>query len=231
MKAVILAGGAGRRLHPYTTTLPKPMMPVGNRPVLEIILRRLKAHGISRIVVATGYLEDLIRAYFQDGAGLGVSLEYSHEEQPLGTAGPLGLARRHLGERFLAMNGDVLTDLNFHMPIEEHRRRRSDVTVVLTPRIQHVDYGVVRLDDDGAFAAWEEKPALRYLVSTGIYVMEPRVLDHLPAGFVNLPDFITLLHRAGLRVRGYVHEGYWLDIGRPDDYEAACNDQERLALW
>ncbi|MCW5980205.1 MAG: NTP transferase domain-containing protein [Bryobacteraceae bacterium] len=230
MKAVILAGGAGRRLLPYTATFPKPMMPVGHRPVLEIILRQLKAHGIGEVIIATGYLEELIRAYFQDGSKLGLAIEYSREDEPLGTAGPLGLARSRLRESFLLMNGDILTDLDFHRPLAEHRRRNNDVTVILAPRVQAVDYGVVRLADDGTFAAWDEKPSLEYLVSAGIYIMEPGVLDYLPGGFVNLPDFITLLHGAGLRVRGYIHQGYWLDIGRPDDYEKACADAEKLRL-
>lgn len=232
MKAVILAGGEGRRLLPYTTRFPKPMVPLGNRPMLEILVRQLCAHGMREIVVATGYLDEIIRAYFGDGHTLGVSITYSKESRPLGTAGPLDLVRAQLTETFLLINGDVLADLDFTRLEQVHRARASDVTIVLARRSETIDFGLVEIDADERFVAWNEKPVLEHLVSAGIYLVEPRVLAHLPVdSAINLPDFITLLADRGHALHGYVHAGYWLDIGRPSDYEQACRDVERLVLW
>jgi NDP-sugar pyrophosphorylase family protein len=232
VKAVILAGGEGRRLQPYTTTFPKPLMPVGRQPILELILRQLRHHGVTEAIIATGHLDGLIRAYFQDGGQMDLQLRYSREEQPLGTAGPLSLVRSQLAGTFLLMNGDVLTDLDFGRLRDVHATDRNDVTVVLAHRTQRVDFGVVTMTPTGDLDGWDEKPELRYLVSTGIYLMEPTVLDRLPDGTcLNLPDFMVSLKDAGLRVRGHVHDGYWLDIGRPDDYERACADIDKVRWW
>jgi NDP-mannose synthase len=232
MKAVILAGGEGRRLLPYTTTFPKPMMPVGTSPILEIIIRQLRANGIRELVIATNYLEELIRAYFGDGEKFGVAISYSKEDRPLGTAGPLGLLRAELRETFLVVNGDVLADLDFGRLLREHRESASDATIVLAKRSETVDFGIVHVDEESNFVRWTEKPTIDYLVSAGVHVVEPRVLDELPdAQFVNLPDFVTRLHESGYKLRGFVHDGYWLDIGRPSDYEQACRDVESLVLW
>jgi len=232
MKAVILAGGEGRRLLPYTTVFPKPMMPVGQRPILEIILSQLKAAGITDIIIAAGHMEELIRAFFQDGQKLGISIRYSREEAPLGTAGPLSLIRHQLPDTFLLMNGDILTDLDFARLVEHHSASQREVTLVLARRSQMVDFGVVHLAPTGEFESWDEKPVVQYVVSAGIYMMESSVLDHVPDNtFFNLPDLITSLNTKGLRIKSYIHEGYWLDIGRPSDYEKACADSEELSLW
>lgn len=232
MKAVILAGGEGRRLLPHTMTLPKPMMPVGHRPMLEILVRQLVASGFHEIVIATGYLEEIIRTYFGDGRALGASITYSKESRPLGTAGPLDLIRAQLGETFLLVNGDVLADLDFARLARTHRERASDVTIVLARRAEAIDFGLVEIDAEERFVAWNEKPVIEHLVSAGIYLVEPRVLAHLPAeAMVQLPDLIVSLAQAGCALRAYVHDGYWLDIGRPADYERACRDVERLVLW
>jgi NDP-sugar pyrophosphorylase family protein len=208
------------------------MMPIGNKPILEVIVRQMRALGIEGILMATGYLEELIRSYFDDGGRFGVPIEYSREDAPLGTAGPLSLLRGHLTEPFLLINGDILTDLDFRALVAFHRTRENDVTVALTHRKQLIDFGVVRLDGQGLFEAWDEKPLLEYLVSMGVYVMNPNVLGVLPEKtFLNLPDYVTSLARSGARVRGYVHEAYWLDIGRREDYEQACRDAESLRLW
>lgn len=232
MKAVILAGGEGQRLLPYTASLPKPMMPIGNKPILEVIVRQLRDLGIEEILLAAGYLEELIRTYFGDGSQFGVPIRYSREDAPLGTAGPLSLVRQHLTEPFLLINGDILTDLNLHGLVEFHHTHANDVTLALANRKQLIDFGVVRLDGAGRFHAWDEKPVLEYLVSMGIYVMDPKVLAMLEDNkFLNLPDYITSLHESGTRIGGYVHEGYWLDIGRREDYELACRDAGSLGLW
>jgi NDP-mannose synthase len=231
VKAVVLAGGEGRRLLPYTS-LPKPMMPIQNRPILEVIVRQLQGFGIEEILLATGHLEELIRTYFQDGGRFGVPIYYSREGAPLGTAGPLSLVRERLTDTFIVVNGDILTDLDFRLLVELHHKQANDVTLALTSRKQLVDFGVVRLDGEGQFREWDEKPVHEYLVSMGIYVMNPKVLPFLPENtFLNLPDYVTSLRRSGMRIGSYVHEGYWLDIGRREDYERACREAESLCLW
>ena len=232
MKAVVLAGGEGRRLLPYTASLPKPMMPIQNRPILEVIVRQLQAMGVEEILLATGYLEELIRAYFQDGGRFGVPISYSREDEPLGTAGPLSLVRERLTDTFIVVNGDILTNLDFRLMVELHNKQANDVTLGLTTRKQLIDFGVVRLDGEGKFREWDEKPVHEYMVSMGVYVMSPKVLPFLVENtFLNLPDYITLLKRSGARIGSYVHEGYWLDIGRREDYERACREAESLCLW
>jgi NDP-sugar pyrophosphorylase family protein len=231
VKAVVLAGGEGRRLLPYTASLPKPMMPIQNRPILEVIVRQLQAMGIEEILLATGYLEELIRAYFQDGGRFGVPIHYSREDEPLGTAGPLSLVRQRLTETFIVVNGDILTNLDFRCLVEFHNKQANDVTLGLTVRKELIDFGVVRLDGEGQFHEWDEKPVHEYMVSMGVYVMSPKVLPYLVENtFLNLPDYITLLKRSGARIGSYVHEGYWLDIGRREDYERACREAESLCL-
>lgn len=232
MKAVVLAGGEGRRLLPYTASLPKPMMPIQNRPILEVIVRQLQTMGIEEILLATGYLEELIRAYFQDGGRFGIPISYSREDEPLGTAGPLSLVRHRLTDTFIVVNGDILTNLDFRFLVEFHHKQANDVTLGLTVRKELVDFGVVRLDGEGQFDEWDEKPVHEYMVSMGVYVMSPKVLPFLVENaFLNLPDYITLLKRSGARIGSYVHEGYWLDIGRREDYERACREAESLCLW
>ena len=231
MKAVILAGGEGQRLLPHTASLPKPMMRIGDRPILEIIIRQLRALDIEQFLLATGYLEESIRSYFGDGSGLGISIRYSRERKPLGTAGPLSLLRRYLSEQFFVINGDVLTDLDFGALLASHRERRNDVTLALANRRQCIDFGVVRLDCQGGFCSWDEKPTFDYLVSTGICVMDSEVLTVLPDDtFLNLPDFIESLKISGARIGGYIHRGYWTDIGRKQDFELACQNAERFSL-
>jgi NDP-sugar pyrophosphorylase family protein len=232
MKAVILAGGQGTRLLPYTASLPKAMMPIGNKPILEVVVRQLHALGVEEILLATGYLEELIRSYFGDGSQFGVPIIYSREDAPLGTAGPLSLLRERLTETFLLMNSDILTNLDFRALVAFHHAQANDVTLALANRKQLIDFGVVRLDNNGQFSDWNEKPVLEYLVSTGIYVMNPRVLRLLPNNtFLNLPDYIVSLKKSVARIGSYIHEGYWLDIGRREDYEQACRDAESLCLW
>jgi NDP-mannose synthase len=230
MKVIILAGGKGRRLLPFTTNFPKPLMPVGERPILEILLLRLKADGLTDIVIATGHLEELIRAYFGDGQKFGVNITYSREDKPMGTAGPLDLVRDQLTDTFLLMNGDVLSDLHFTDLIRHHKERGAMASVALSKRNVFIDFGVVELDGKSSIVAWKEKPSIDYLVSTGIYCISGNAMDHLPKGvFTNLPDFLLMLKAAGHCVSGYVHEGYWLDIGRGEDYEKACEDVEKFS--
>lgn len=231
MKAVILAGGKGTRLKPYTTHFPKPLMPIGDRPVLEIIIAHLKKAGISDFIITTGHMSEMLQSFFGDGHKLGVNITYTREERPLGTAGPLNLVRDRLTDTFLLINGDVLTDVDFSVLIDYHKSKQAIATVALTKRKVDIDYGVVEVDEGFFFTQWKEKPSINYLVSMGIYLLEPEALLHMPEeGFINLPDLILLLHAQKKKVAGYLHQGQWLDIGRPDDYEAACEGHENGML-
>jgi NDP-sugar pyrophosphorylase family protein len=224
MRAVIMAGGKGRRLAPFTAVLPKPLMPLGDMPVLEFLLRQLVRHGITHATLAVGHLAPLIMAFCEDGRRFGLSLDYSPEDEPLGTAGPIGKIK-DLTSTFLALNGDLLTDLDFRAMMDFHRRTGSTATVGTYEIAVPINLGVLEIGADDEITAYSEKPVLRYRVSMGAYVFEPRILEHVKSGEkMDLPDLIRALLAAGESVRSYRHPGYWLDIGRPDDYERAQQD-------
>jgi NDP-sugar pyrophosphorylase family protein len=224
MKAVILAGGRGTRLAPYTTVLPKPLMPVGDRPILEIVVRQLAQHGFTNLVLAVGHLAELLEAYFGDGERFGVDISYSREKEPLGTAGPLGIVEG-LTERFLVMNGDVLAGIDFTAMLAHHDSAGALATVAVHPRKVRIDLGVVEFDEEGLLTEYVEKPELEYKVSMGVYILEPRVLEFVePNVRLDLPDLMKRLAAAGEKVSCYLYDGYWMDIGRPDDYERAVAD-------
>jgi NDP-sugar pyrophosphorylase family protein len=228
MRAVILAGGRGKRLMPYTTVLPKPLIPVGEMPILEILIRQLKSFGLERITLSVGYLGPLIVAYFGDGASYGVSIEYSQERDPLGTAGPLSLVSG-LDETFVVMNGDLLTDVDFGQLIECHRQSGALLTVGVSARETRIDFGVLQITEDHRIHAYIEKPVQRYLVSMGLYVFEPKVLKYIPkAQRLDLPDVVNALLRDDQPVASYLHEGYWMDIGRLEDCEAVQKSSDEL---
>ncbi len=228
MRAILLAGGRGTRLAPYTTVLPKPLMPVGDMPILEILIRQLAQKGISGVTIAVGHLASLIMAYFGDGQRFGLPIEYSFEEQPLGTAGPIRLVSG-LSQTFIVMNGDLLTDLDFRQMIQFHRERRATATIGLFERDIQIDLGVIETDESCLVTNYIEKPSYHYRASMGIYVFEPGVLRYIPANRrFDLPDLIRALIEKSERVAGYIHTGYWLDIGRPDDYQRAQNDFQEI---
>ena len=226
MNAVILAGGRGRRLAPYTTILPKPLMPIGDMPILEVVIRQLKYAGFDDITMAVGYLAELLMAYFGDGARFGVRINYSREEQPLGTAGPLSLLGE-MEEPFLVMNGDLLTTQDYRAMWEHHRHSRAMATLATFQRDVKIDLGVVAVDEAHLVREYIEKPTYHYTVSTGIYVFEPEVLNQIPRGqCMDMPDLIRKLLTGGQRVTAYPFSGLWLDIGRTDDYERAIAEFE-----
>lgn len=228
MRAVILAGGRGTRLYPYTIVFPKPLMPIGDVPILEIVVRQLKYYGISDIVMAVGHLAELLMAYFGDGSRFGVQISYSRETYPLGTAGPLALIPG-LDETFLVMNGDVLTTLDYRALIAYHRANGSVATIASHRRDARIDLGVIQTDATGRITDYIEKPVYHYLVSMGIYVFEPAVLRQIePGQRLDFPDLVLRLLAAGERVQSYLFDGYWLDIGRPDDYSQATAEFEQL---
>ncbi len=227
MKAVILAGGRGTRLAPYTTVLPKPLMPVGDKPILDIVIHQLRYYGFTEITLAVGYLSELLRAYFGDGSRFGVSIDYSYEDQPLGTAGPISLIDG-LDEPFLVMNGDILTTLNFGELMKYHQASDAAATITTYPRSVKIDLGVLEFDENDYLARYIEKPTHHYHVSMGVYVFSPRVRQHIPRGErLDLPDLMRNLMSFGDSVRCYRCDGYWLDIGRIDDYQIAVQDFEQ----
>jgi NDP-sugar pyrophosphorylase family protein len=227
MRAVILAGGKGKRLAPYTTVFPKPLMPIGDMPILEVVLRQLKHHGCDDVTLAVGHLPELLMAFFGDGSKWGMTVRYSREEQPLGTAGPLALISG-LHETFLVMNGDVLCDINYSELVAYHKRQGAMATVASYVRTVHIDFGVLETDAEQFITEYREKPSLTYQVSMGIYVFEPEVLRYIePGRYFDFPDLVKLLIGKGHKVAAYPFSGYWLDIGRPDDYERAVNEFEQ----
>jgi len=217
MRAVILAGGQGTRLRPYTTVLPKPLMPVGDMPILEIVLRQLKRAGFSQVTLAVSYLGELIQAYCGDGSRFGLRIDYSRELQSLSTAGPLRLIPG-LDDTFLVMNGDLLTTLDYRKLFEHHRASGAAATIAMHRRSVKIDFGVVETGAGGELERYIEKPEYHYSVSMGINILEPVALG--------MPDLMLRLKAAGHRVATYEAPCRWLDIGRVDDYAKA---QEEFA--
>lgn len=228
MKAVILAGGKGTRLAPYTTVLPKPLMPVGERPILEIILRQLRYFRFTDVTLACGYLTELIRAYVSSSSlAAELAIHYFTETKPLGTAGALR-SIPNLDDTFLAMNGDVLTTLDYGELVNFHRRNEAALTIATMDKQFPLQLGVVQIDPDNRVVGYEEKPTLRFPVSTGIYVYDPRALNYIePDTYLDLPTLVLRLLKAGERVVAYRMSAFWLDIGNRDDFEAAAAALEK----
>jgi NDP-mannose synthase len=230
-RAVILAGGLGTRLRPYTTVLPKPLMPVGDRPILDIVIRQLARAGFERITIATGYLAELIEAFFGDGARYGVRIDYFREEEPLGTVGALSLIDG-LDDDFLVMNGDILTDMNYAALLERHLQGGQAATIAAHERDVQVSLGVMGFEqasDPTLVTGYIEKPTLSYVASMGVYCFAPRVRRFIPQGQrLDFPDLVLRLIAAGETVRAWRSTNHWLDIGRHDDYEQAQDEFNQL---
>jgi NDP-mannose synthase len=222
---VILAGGRGTRLAPYTTVFPKPLMPIGDRPVLEILLRRLAAADLRTVYLAVGHLAELIEAYFGDGSRFGVELRYAREDEPLGTAGPLASIDFE-AQTVLVMNGDLVTTLDFRELLAAHSASGAAATIAVHQRDVPIEYGVVKRDGDRV-AGFEEKPTLSYEISMGVYAFEREAIDLVPrATRFDFPDLVYRLLERGLPIHAHVSSSFWLDIGLPEDYELA---NERFA--
>ncbi len=223
MRAVILAGGKGTRLAPYTTVLPKPLMPIGDMPILEVVLRQLAHHGFKDATLAVGHLAELLMAYCGDGEKFGLTIDYSREEEPLGTAGPISLVP-NLTETFLVMNGDLLSTLDYSAMWKHHEERGAIATLASYRRDVKIDFGVVE-SQDGWVKDYIEKPTYHYAVSTGIYIFEPAILNYIERGKkLDLPELVLRLLKENQKVNVYNFDGYWLDIGRHDDYETAMRE-------
>lgn len=223
MKALILAGGKGSRLRPYTTVIPKPLMPVGEVPILEIILRQLKHAGISEVTLAVGYLSHLFHAFFGDGSSYGIKVSYVHEEKPLGTAGPIALAIDQLGDDFLVMNGDVLTTMDFAKLCASHQKKKGAATIAVNRRQSQIDFGVIEVDSEKRLRAYIEKPAHQFLVSMGVNVINAKAArKFLTLGQpLDIPQLMMQMRASGETIHCFDDPCYWLDIGRVDDYQIA----------
>jgi NDP-sugar pyrophosphorylase family protein len=229
MKAIVLAGGKGTRLAPYTKILPKPLMPIGDMPILEILLRQMHRCCVDEVILTVNHLAELMRTFFQDGERLGINISYSLEDKPLGTAGPLSLIQTKLDETFMVTNGDVLTTLDFRELVAAHIESGAAATIACHHRTVKIDLGVIQFNGGNEVTGYLEKPSYDYRVSMGIYVFEPRVLNYIPYNqYLDFPDLILRLLSAGEKVMGYPFDGYWQDLGRPDDYEQAIQEFESL---
>jgi NDP-mannose synthase len=228
-RAVILAGGRGTRLWPYTVSLPKPLVPIVDTPILEIIVRQLARSGFDRLTLAVNYQADILRAYFADGSKWGVEIDYSLEISALGTIAPLRLIP-DLPENFLVMNGDILTDMDYGAFYRRHVEDGCLFMISAARREQKIDYGVLHVQGGGDLLGFEEKPSIPYLVSMGIYCFNrsavAKIPENQPYGF---DDLVLQFLATNLPVAVRQHDGYWLDIGRPEDYQKATDDWPNLS--
>jgi NDP-sugar pyrophosphorylase family protein len=235
-KTVILAGGKGTRLKPYTSVLPKPLMPLGDQAILEIVVRQLARQGLTDITLSVGHLAHLIEAVFGNGCNHGVEITYVREDTPLGTAGSLRLVG-DLSESFLMLNGDIVTTLDYREFVRLHRASGNLLTIATKARQVEIDYGVLSVETGSGQVSRvvhiDEKPKLDFIVSMGIYVLEPEVLDFIPAhGYFDFPNLVERLLREDAPVGAYEYNGLWLDIGRHEDYQEAVTllDDGELAI-
>lgn len=222
-RAVILAGGKGTRLKPYTIVLPKPLVPVGELPILEIVIRQLKKSGFTHITLAVNHMAELIMAFFGDGSKWDIKIDYSIEDKPLSTMGPLKLID-DLPDNFLVMNGDVLTDLDYGKLYEHHVESEAIYTISSFSRTDKSEYGILEVNDSNELTAFKEKPEHTFEVSMGVYLLSKRVLDYVPADtFFGFDNLMYKLIEEKEKVSVKSHNGMWLDIGRPVDFQNAID--------
>jgi len=228
MKAILLAGGKGTRLRPYTATLPKPLMPIGDQTIVEVLLRQLAHHGVDEAVMCIGHQAALIEAVLGDGARYGLRISYRREEQPLGTVGPLKTIANELPERFLVMNGDILCDLDFSAFARAAEGSGAPLTVAVYERPTKIDLGVLELDGAGTVTGFREKPTYTFWVSMGVYGMSREVLSFIPEGQpFGFDQLMHALLAARAPVKTFPFRGHWLDIGRSDDFADAQDEFEK----
>jgi NDP-mannose synthase len=228
-QAVIMAGGKGTRLHPYSALFPKPLMPLGDMPVLELLLRRMKRAGISDVIIAINHLGHLIRSFFGDGSQLGLRIRYSNEDQPLGTAGALGNMMDDLEETFLVSNGDLLTTMDLESMAQQHLEYGCDASIGIFERENKIDFGLIEFDAEKRLCAYREKPTSTYYVSMGVYVLQrDAVRPRVNRGeYLDMPSLLLKMKATGADIRCYHDDCLWLDIGRPDDFALAQSLFER----
>jgi NDP-sugar pyrophosphorylase family protein len=227
-EAVVLAGGKGTRLRPFTHVLPKPLLPIGERPILDVVLSCLSRDGCTRGTIATGHLGHLIELFCGQGEKWSMELDYFREERPLGTVGALVHLCPPPQARFVVMNGDVLSDLSFQTLLEDHDSSGADLTIASFRRRVRDELGILESDEGSRLLAYHEKPEHEYLVSMGIYVLEPRTVRLISPDGMDFPALVQALLNADRPIHTHLHEGYWLDLGRPDDYARANEEFESL---
>ena len=228
MQAIILAGGKGTRLKPYTTVLPKPLLPIGDLPILEVVIKQLKKNGFKKIIMAIGHQHDLFIAFFGNGHKWGITIEYYVEKEPMGTAGAI-YHIDNLENNFLMMNGDILTDLNFKELFNIHKNKKADLTISTHRRTQDINYGTLEYNHEGFLTKFIEKPSIPFSVSMGVYVLSRSVLSLIPKkGRFDFPDLVQKILAEKMPAYCPPYDGYWMDIGRPEDYEQAIDDYEKI---
>ena len=229
MKAVVLAGGKGTRLAPYTHILPKPMMPIGDQAILEVLLGQMSRCGIREVTLAVGHLASLMQSYFGDGSQYNLSIRYVQEKEPLGTAGPLAFVD-DLTDTFLVCNGDILTLLDINQLVAFHKEQNAICTIASHQRTHKVNLGVIEHAENSLrVSGYIEKPTMNFLVSMGMYVFEPKALDYIPKGeYLDFPNLVDTLLRANELVACYSYDGYWRDLGNQEDFIAANEDFESM---
>jgi mannose-1-phosphate guanylyltransferase len=226
LKAVLLVGGAGTRMRPLTYVVPKCLLPVGGKPLVERTINYLGSYGIKEFVLCVAYLKKQVVDTIKDGHELGVQVVYAEADSPLGTAGQLRTAKPYLTDTFLAMNGDIITDLNIGHLVESHRRSGGIATLAVKKYGVKIPYGHITVDGDSNITAFAEKPTLSYLANAGVYVMEPRLLDYVPEGrpsSLETEVFPTILSK-GEKINSYFEEAYWADVGSMADFERVNNE-------
>ena len=229
MKAIIMAGGKGARLAPYTAVFPKPLMPIGDKPILELLLMQLNRHGVTEVVLAVNHLSHLIESFFGNGSRFGLSITYTHEHSPLGTAGPLGNVLEEMGEHFFLLNGDLLTTLDYSRMYQFHLENDAAATIAAHERTLKSDFGVLDISQDCRLEGYREKPEYKHLVSMGCYVLSQKALRGrvIPDVRLDMPELMQLLLDDGKHVSCFIDSCFWLDIGRPSDYAQAQEIYER----
>jgi dTDP-glucose pyrophosphorylase len=225
---VLMAGGLGTRLRPLTEDCPKPLLEVGDQPILETILEGFIAHGFHRFYFSVNYKSGMIEDYFGDGSDWGVDISYVHEDKRLGTAGPLSLLPERPEETMIVMNGDLLTKLNFAHLLDFHREHGAAATMCVREHETQVPYGVIETDDQ-YMEGIEEKPTERYFVNAGIYVLEPETLDHVPENeFFDMPDLFERIIEEGREATVFPVREYWQDVGRKEDFRRVNGEYEEI---
>ncbi len=231
LHAVILAGGKGTRLHPYTNDVPKPLVPLGETPIIEVLLRQMKKSGVGKVHVAVNHLAHLIMAVLGDGKALGMEISYSVEDKPLSTVAPIKLIAG-LPEHFIVANGDILTDLDVRKLYEHHLQKKAAMTIATYIRTEKIDFGVLDSTADGRVVQFAEKPNLQFAVSMGVYVFSKRVLEYVPDGEpFGFDELVLKLLAHDEPIMQYPYDGFWLDIGRTDDYQRALTELDRIKSW
>ena len=228
-QAVIMAGGKGTRLHPYSALFPKPLMPLGDMPILELLLRRMKRAGVTDVILAVNHLRHLIEAYCGDGSKFGLRICYSDEDKPLGTAGALGNIIDRLDDNFIVSNGDLLTSMDLEAMARQHLDTRSDASIGVFERENKIDFGLIEFDAENRLCAYREKPSSLYYVSMGVYILRRDAVRPLvtQGEYLDMPTLLLKMREGNASVRCYHDACVWLDIGRPDDFALAQTMFER----